>query len=235
MAPVCPRVIFLIDKYQSSQIENLLTHLHLSCLRILSYYAHNSFSQESKNGVLWGYKFFNSQQKEIKFGCKQYPFLDFTIQHFDAFEKDLYNTFRDTTQKKDFRKGKFTANLKQSLTDLLSDFHWERPELFSPSKRRGLSIKVENDENNLVFMFCPGPICDGELGKYFGTAQTCNEVIETFLPKSLHSKFVNEFKIKIIWINTSKTPAEEMVTSHLLKFIVILLLLNVLSLCIQYI
>jgi len=212
MAPVCPRVIFLIDKCQSFQIEDVSTCLHLSCLRILSYYAHNSISQEIKNGVLWGYKFFNSQQKEVRFGCKQYPFLDFTIQHFDAFEKDLYNTFQDETEKKDSGKGKFTANLKQSLTDLLSDFHWERPELFSPSKRKVLTGKVEDDVSNFVFMFCPGPVCDGELGKYFGAAKTCDEVIETILPKNLYSKFVKQFKIKLVWINTSKTQIEELVT-----------------------
>ena len=196
MAPSCPRVIFLIDKSQFKD-NNYRLQIHLSCLRILSYYAHNSVHQITKSGVLWGYKFFNSSSQDLTYGCKRYPFLDFTTKCFDDFEKELY-IIKDTTQTdttKDFSK-----NLKRTLTDLLSDFHWDRPELLSPSKKTSSNF---DDVSNIVFLFCPAPV-NSELNLYFGLndSNTKSQLLDKFVTKSLHVKFVNELKIKLFWVDS---------------------------------
>ena len=208
MAPSCPRVIFLIDKSQFKDNKYRL-QIHLACLRTLSYYAHNSVHQVAKSGVLWGYKFFNSSSQDLKYGCKRYPFLDFTTKCFDDFEKELYIIEERDTQvatTKDFSK-----NLKRTLTDLLSDFHWERPELLSPSKKSNISSNFD-DVSNIVFLFCPAPV-NKELNAFFGVSEssTKSQLLERFITKSLHVKFVKELKIKLYWVDSKYKEHSEMV------------------------
>lgn len=207
MAPNCPRVIFLIDKSQFKD-EKYKLQIHLACLRTLSFYAHNSANQAAKTGVLWGYKFFNSSSQDLKYGCKRYPFLDFTTKCFDSFEKELYaieeNTKVESTKD-------FCSNVRRTLTDLLSDFHWERPELLSPSKK-GISNLLE-DVNNLVFLFCPAPLNE-ELAHYFGVKDpTKSNLLDNIITKSLYAKFVVELKIKLFWVDSKYMEHDEKVES----------------------
>eukprot|EP00111_Clytia_hemisphaerica_P004218 TCONS_00012045-protein len=200
MAPSCPRIIFLIDRSQFTDPKYAL-YVHLAALRILVYYAHNSSSQEPKNGVLWGYKFFNSLKQEQKYGCKRYPFLDFTTQHFDVFEKELYSIQTDNDGCS-VDLNNFGQNLRITLTDLLADFHWERPELLSPSKK-GQALDSIEDVSNFVYLFTLAPR-DSELDQYFKLKKKCNQnqLLEKFIPKSLYIKFVRELRIKLNWVES---------------------------------
>lgn len=209
MAPIPNRVILLIDENKGEEdITTLLPRIHLTCLRLLSYYAHNSEISETKTALLWGYKFFNSTKQHCGWSYKQCPFLDFTTQSFDIFEKDLYRIYEEQQPKDShtISPAVVPANkMRTVFTELLSDFHWERPELFSPSKQK--HGKPDDEAHNFVYMFTPAPNNKIKMSSYFeqGKFSEQKDFIKILLPKSLFSKFVCQLKIKLCWIDTNNT------------------------------
>lgn len=208
MAPSRPRVILLIDEYKGEEdVNTLLPNIHLTCLRLLSYYAHTSGIDETKTALLWGYKFFNSRKQHWGDSYKHCRFLDFTTQSFDTFEKDLYQIFQNKSSKdsEDILPGK---KMRMIFTELLSDFHWERPELFSPSKKRG---KQEDEVHNFVYMFTPAPNNQSKMAGYFdkGKFSAQEDFLKLLIPKSLFSKFICQLKIKLCWMDTNQINSDK--------------------------
>ena len=154
-----PRIVFLIDRYQGDNhdtLNKIIANINLSCLRILSYYKHSCCIKGGKSSIRWGYKFFNSSKHQRSYRYKQCQFLEYATGNFDKFENELYEGIcsdETTLSQQNQRPGE---RLKVALTEIITDFQWDRPELFSPGKlwKDG---NYENEQNNLLFLFtnCP--------------------------------------------------------------------------------
>ncbi|XP_057300245.1 uncharacterized protein LOC130630678 [Hydractinia symbiolongicarpus] len=207
--PSCPRIVFLIDQNQSNidKTKRVLQNIHLSCLRILSYFSHAFHDADVKASVLWGYKFYNSGKSNAGYRrYKQYPFLDYTVGNFNKFEKELYENLLNYEEiqvnKKKLPNGE---QLKSTLTDLLTDFQWDRPELFSPAKKTLYNEqKFDLDIMNIVFLFttCPNKNTQIESTYFNSTYDDANSFIKFLFPGVLYNKFFKQSKLTLCWIDT---------------------------------
>jgi len=199
----CQRIVFLIDENISTDShESIISNIHLACLRILSFYAYSSTNcTDIKNSLMWGYKLYNSKEKQKSFRYKQLPFYEYKVASFDQFEKDLYEKLeyeRDNKSEQTKLKEKAYAGeqLRVALTDLLADYHWDRPELFSPAKKSS-HIQHEQTTQNQVFLFTNTP---NDIPSYF--KEENSNFIKLLLPDMVRDKFCCRYNICLCWIDT---------------------------------
>ncbi|XP_066271689.1 treslin-like [Branchiostoma lanceolatum] len=83
------RVVFLVDispgKDGAAEEEKVSNALNLSALKILSHFAHKN--GQTKDNILWGYKFFNSSEERAP--RDRFNFREFDSKLFEAFETEV--------------------------------------------------------------------------------------------------------------------------------------------------
>ena len=202
--PVCPRIVLLLDD-DSCDGKEIIARTHLGCLRILSYFSHHFNHSNIKSPLLWGYKFYSSRSYRKGGPYRKHQFLDYTTENFDKFETELYERFSKTTKINENKKLHSGEKLKTALTELLSDFQWDRPELISPGKRRGGSFTLsESNTINFVFLFSYCPVSNPNDCTYFQQKYTdASSFIDTLFPNMLYTKFANHLKIGFCWVDTA--------------------------------
>ena len=182
----CSHIVFLIDEHHLCFGENIVAQVHLACLRILSYYS----SRMPTSSIFWGYKFYNSLKSHSS-EYKQRVFLDYTIEKFNAFEQRLYKKVSD--KKSGGSNIKPGVLLKVALSEILTEFHWDQPELLSPCK---LFVSSSNHSDNMVFLITEYPSND-----YFNeTVKDKKSFFNALFPPMLFEKFVKQSKIRLYWI-----------------------------------
>ena len=199
-----PRIVFLIDRYQGDNEEptnnKIIANLNLSCMRILSYFKHCYCRSQSggKSSLLWGYKFFNSSKRQ-SLHYKQYQFLDYAVHNFDKFEDALFEGIESdsTTLPKEIRPGE---RLRVALTEIITDFHWDQPELFSPSN----SVRESDCGGNFLFLFTKlsGSWNDDRCPYFDENYQDSKGFVKCLFPNVLYNKFVKHLKIRLHWLDT---------------------------------
>jgi hypothetical protein len=184
--------------------NKIIANINLSCMRILSYFKHNycRTCPGAKSPLSWGYKFFNSSKQSSGYHYKQYQFLDYAIHNFDKFETELYEGVESqSTLLKDAMKP--GEKLKVALTEIITDFQWDQPELFSPGKTWK---RNENEgDSNLLFLFTAfnrSSSLTGATSYFDDSYQDSKSFVKCLFPHFLYNKFFNHLKIKLMWIDT---------------------------------
>lgn len=210
------QVVFLIDtNIEECYTENntsLSNYISLSCLRIL----HTLSANEEKRGyakttkflhtpIKWSYKFFNSNS----FGTKieSHRFYDFKLKYFDEFENEIQRRFESS-----LAKSKDVASVSQSKScdilnlafmQLLSDFHWENPDITSPVKGRRTRKDGHSQRNNYAVVFTKCPKNPAQLKQFCGKQVPDFEVFrDSLFPGNLLEQFHSVSKLNLHWIDT---------------------------------
>ncbi|XP_065640364.1 uncharacterized protein LOC105843703 isoform X4 [Hydra vulgaris] len=180
-------IVFLIDEDPLCSSNNIVSQIHLACLRILSYYA----SRMTKTSIFWGYKFYNSFKSHSN-EYKQRMFLEYALEKFNKFEQKLYKKVHKASCIQNVKPG---VLLKVALSEILTEFQWDQPQLLSPCK---LYSSSSNHSNNLVFLITKYPFDNYFNEEVFDKKSFFNALF----PPMLFEKFVQQSKIKLCWIYT---------------------------------
>lgn len=231
------QAVFLIDTF----IENLPTNyeqvieeycktISLSTLRILSYLSLENRNNEGQKrpkaaSLKWGYKFFNSRCHSLK--VEKYSFKELKLKHFEEFEREIQRRMKilvknslksesiyqsKTISKKTDNKMSPCDCFNRTLSELIDDYEWETPDLFSPIKCRKLKKRnesknlVKDSSGNFVFLFSICPKSTTSLRQFVKKKVLDSSVfLDSLMPASLFSKFCEELKLKLFWIDTDKS------------------------------
>ena len=212
------KVVFVIDIYVNrktqsdvSSIENYVKQVTLSAFRLLSYFV--GISKESTNSkkrkrkkqnLQWGFKFFSSKSLNLK--CEQHRFKDFKNRVFDEFERELNKRVSEcngANQKTENASKKYPCQfIGCALKELLADFQWETPDIFSPVKRS--QKKTENDHNGnekFVFLFSTCPTTAQSLRQFSGKVVLDGDIfIDALMGQTLLNSF-QQYKLRLFWID----------------------------------
>ena len=198
-----PRIVFLIDERVPINRKSQTVHnICLGCLRVLTYFA-NQRSQ-GKSSLLWGYKFFDSAASRTDLLYRSGSFLDYKTQDFEEFENILFEKLsaeQDVSESVSHCPG---YNLKIALTQVQSDFPWDRPELFSPTKKLSdarSSTKLNTANYVFLFMACPETSGLGQYSFFQSNINSESELLNQLMPLTLHDKFIVQSRISLVWVD----------------------------------
>ena len=203
------KVVFLIDTItEQDNAESLIqlsNSICLSCLRLLLFFSSEAEkggktkkSRVSQTGVKWGYKFFSS--KSVRTKIEFHKFLEFKLKYFEEFENEVQRRF--DTNVNIVSTVKPAISLSKALTELLSDFPWEGPDISSPVKGRRNPRILKG--KNYVYLFSACPRSAAQLKTFSGKRVPDADVfLDSFLPSSLYQEFCFTSKLSLNWIDTS--------------------------------
>lgn len=231
------QAVFLIDTFIENLpvnyeqfIEEYCKTISLSTLRILSYLSFENRNNEGQkrpkaSSLKWGYKFFDSRSHSLK--VEKYSFKELKLKHFEEFEREIQrrikilvknslkseslNHSKSTSKKTDNKISPCDCFIR-TLSELIDDYEWETPDLFSPIKRR--KFKKRNESKNLIkdssgnfaFLFSICPKSTTSLRQFAKKKVLDSSVfLDSLMPASLFSKFCEELKLKLFWIDTDKS------------------------------
>lgn len=195
------KVVFLIDRgLEPSKGNFICINIHLTCLRILTYFAHASYTLDIKPSVFWGFKFYESRKRNCTHLYKQNPFYEYSINKFQEFEKELYenlhNEFDVLKSRKNVSPNTFPGDcFRDALQEIISDYQWDRPELFSPAK---LKDRTFGSKTNYIIVFSYSANIINE--NSFENIDLEKRFIDMLLPDTLKSKMGN-FGITLCWVD----------------------------------
>lgn len=208
------QVVFLIDTdidkcFKDSPVL-LSNAVCRSCFRLLHHFS-STFekrgtvgkSRLSQTNVKWGYKFFSRRVGQSR--IESHRLYDFKLKYFEEFENDVnqrfeccYNLQRNSVLK----SVKPVDSLNRAFTELLADFQWENPDLFSPVKGRR-NKKEENFSSNHVFLFSKCPKNGIELKEFTGKQVPDEDVLlYSMFPNTLFHQFCQVTRLSMHWIDT---------------------------------
>lgn len=195
------KVVFLIDRGLEPGKRNIICiNIHLTCLRILTYFAHASYTLDIKPSVFWGFKFYESRKRNYSHLYKQNPFYEYSINKFQEFEKELYENLHnefdmieciEKVSQKTFPGDCF----QDALQEIISDYQWDRPELFSPAK---VKDRTNRSKTNYIIVFSYSSNIVNE--NSFENFDLEKRFIDMLLPDTLRSKMGN-LGITLCWVD----------------------------------
>lgn len=195
------KVVFLIDRGLEPGKRNIICiNIHLTCLRILTYFAHASYTLDIKPSVFWGFKFYESRKRNYSHLYKQNPFYEYSINKFQEFEKELYENLHnefdmikciEKVSQKTFPGDCF----RDALQEIISDYQWDRPELFSPAK---VKDRTNRSKTNYIIVFSYSSNVVNE--NSFENFDLEKRFIDMLLPDTLRSKMEN-LGITLCWVD----------------------------------
>ena len=195
------KVVFLIDRGLEPGKRNIICiNIHLACLRILTYFAHASYTLDIKPSVFWGFKFYESRKRNYSHLYKQNPFYEYSINKFQEFEKELYENLHnefdmieciEKVSQKTFPGDCF----RDALQEIISDYQWDRPELFSPAK---VKDRTNRSKTNYIIVFSYSSNIVNE--NSFENFDLEKRFIDMLLPDTLRSKMGN-LGITLCWVD----------------------------------
>lgn len=195
------KVVFLIDRGLEPGKRNIICiNIHLTCLRILTYFAHASYTLDIKPSVFWGFKFYESRKRNYSHLYKQNPFYEYSINKFQEFEKELYENLHnefdmieciEKVSQKTFPGDCF----RDALQEIISDYQWDRPELFSPAK---VKDRTNRSKTNYIIVFSYSSNIVNE--NSFENFDLEKRFIDMLLPDTLRSKMGN-LGITLCWVD----------------------------------
>ena len=195
------KVVFLIDRGLEPGKRNIICiNIHLACLRILTYFAHASYTLDIKPSVFWGFKFYESRKRSYSHLYKQNPFYEYSINKFQEFEKELYENLHnefdmieciEKVSQKTFPGDCF----RDALQEIISDYQWDRPELFSPAK---VKDRTNRSKTNYIIVFSYSSNIVNE--NSFENFDLEKRFMDMLLPDTLRSKMGN-LGITLCWVD----------------------------------
>ena len=195
------KVVFLIDRGLEPGKQNIICiNIHLTCLRILTYFAHASYTLDIKPSVFWGFKFYESRKRNYSHLYKQNPFYEYSINKFQEFEKELYENLHnefdmieciEKVSQKTFPGDCF----RDALQEIISDYQWDRPELFSPAK---VKDRTNRSKTNYIIVFSYSSNIVNE--NSYENFDLEKRFIDMLLPDTLRSKMGN-LGITLCWVD----------------------------------
>ncbi|XP_078617097.1 treslin-like isoform X2 [Branchiostoma floridae x Branchiostoma japonicum] len=192
------RVVFLVDtsprKDCAADEERVANALNLSALKILSHFANKN--GQTKENILWGYKFFNSSK--VKAPRDRFNFRQFDSKLFEAFEAEVSGRLEPPWSGKENEVGErsepratklFSSaeTFRTALSEITYEFNWDMPDISSPCKPvrpvatriklRGksgartpqLNTILSTISRNYVFVLSPCPTTSEDLVEFVGS------------------------------------------------------------------
>ena len=223
------QIALLIDTYvdgvDSNQLASVSNSICLTAFRLLHFLSSKfekkgieRISKQSHTAVKWGYKFFNSREYVTR--IEQHRLRDFKLKYFEEFENEVQRRLENKPQclKTTVKKIKPCECTSKALTELLSDFPWERPDITSPV--RGRKKKKETSfGTNLVILFTRCPKSGPELKLFTGKQVPDSEVfLDSLLPPALFHQFCNVSQLSLNWIDTDELTSLSLVYFFFLPF-----------------
>ena len=223
------QIVFLIDlnitelrHYDDSSLTCVFESIKLSVIKILTHFGYKLNDNLKTTNISWGYTLFN-QLPPIKKRIKS-TLIDYSLNQIKTFENDLRNAFNEEQQKWasvldnslncEVHDEGFSEDgailLERALTDVLSDFQWDRPDISSPLRplrRDGKAQqhnynKTEMLTKNYVMLLSRCPHSKKELRTFLDSKDLgSNAVLESFMPSSLHRQFYQETRIHLFWLD----------------------------------
>ena len=206
------QIAFLIDSYvenkNTNQLSSLANAINLTGFRLLHYLSAkfekkglDRISKQSHTTVKWGYKFFNSTSCATR--IEQHRFRDFKLKYFEEFENEVQRRLETQPQCLNLavKKVRPSECLSKALTEILSDFPWERLDITSPI--RGRKKKKESSlVKNIVILFARCPKSSSELKTFTGKRVPDSEVfLDSLLPPALFHQFCDVNQLSLYWID----------------------------------
>ena len=220
------QIALLIDTYVDdtdlNQLPAVSNAISLTAFRLLHFlsakFEKKGFEKTSKlshTAVKWGYKFFNSRSFVTR--IEQHRLRDFKLKYFEEFENEIQRRLENKPQclEKAVKKIKPCECIAKALTELLSDFPWERPDITSPVRGRKRKKEVDSRNTcNLAVLFTRCPKSGPELKLFTGKQVPDTEVfLDSLLSPALFHQFCNITQLSLSWIDT-----EELISSSLVLF-----------------
>ena len=206
------QIAFLIDTHveesNANQLPSLTNAINLTGFRLLHFLSAkfekkgiDRISKQSHTSVKWGYKFFNSRSCVTR--IEQHRLRDFKLKYFEEFENEVQRRLETKAQCLDsaVKQVRQSECLSKALTEILSDFPWERPDITSPV--RGRKKKKETSFiTNIVILFTRCPKSALELKSFTGKQVPDSEVfLDSLLPPALYHQFCNVNQLSLYWID----------------------------------
>ena len=208
--------IFKCERIETSGSVDIFNVIKQSVIKILTYFAYKLDDNARCKSLSWGYKFYNGLTEDNK-RCL-YCLKEYSLTHINSFEKDLLSSFQNEQSKWE-RKSYLSEDddgdlsddqatiLARTLTEVLSDFQWDRPDISSPVRplrRNGRISCFEADvmTRNHVILLSRCPHSQKELSIFTDSNNiSVNAVMESFMPVKLHRHFYQENRIKLFWVD----------------------------------
>ncbi|XP_062594870.1 treslin-like [Saccostrea cucullata] len=219
------KILFLVDGNQGvcgqdvkNEAKVLANRVTLSAFRILTALNDRVTSKSNlKRGnktphLKWSYKIYNSSQYRLKRLVNL--FKEFKTRYFEEFENEVERNIETSIQdiqtdidSEGHKHGKqYPANiLNKVLNEIVLDYQWEDPDIFSPVKSRRKSAKNENHNKteNFVFLFANSPKNPIGLRQFSGKVVLDDEIfLDSFMPPDLISTFSHKIRLSLNWIDT---------------------------------
>ena len=206
-----------VDDIDLNQLSLVSNSICLTAFRLLHFlvakFEKRGIEKSSKlshTAVKWGYKFFNSRSYATR--IEQHRLRDVKLKYFEEFENEVQRRIENKVQclESAVKKIKPCDCLSKALTELLSDFPWERPDITSPIKGRKKK-KETNRTTNLVVLFTTCPKSAQDFKLFTGKQVPDFEIfLDSVLPPALFHQFCNVSQLSLNWIDTaelySQTP-----------------------------
>ena len=197
-----------VDKYNVNQLSSLTNAINLTGFRLLQFLSAkfekkgiDRISKQSHTAIKWGYKFFSSRSCATR--IEQHRFRDFKLKYFEEFENEVQRRLENKPQCLNLavKKVRPSECLSKALTEILSDFPWERPDITSPI--RGRKKKKETSiVTNVVVLFARCPKNASELKSFTGKQVPDSEVfLDSLLPSALFHQFCDVNQLSLYWID----------------------------------
>ncbi|XP_078691288.1 treslin-like [Branchiostoma floridae x Branchiostoma belcheri] len=227
------RVVFLVDtsprKDGAAEEERVSNALNLSALKILSHFAHKN--GQTKDNILWGYKFFNSSNEKAP--RDRFNFREFDSKLFEAFETEvsgrLEPPWSGKENEEDERSRRATnffsssETFRTALSEITYEFNWDMPDISSPCKpvrpatsRIGLRGKsgartpqlntiMSTVSRNYVFVLSPCPKTSEDLVEFVGSTRknglSTEDVRSAILPPHVYRQMSETCRIRLYWVD----------------------------------
>ncbi|KAI8478056.1 hypothetical protein Bbelb_442130 [Branchiostoma belcheri] len=227
------RVVFLVDtsprKDGAAEEERVSNALNLSALKILSHLAHKN--GQTKDNILWGYKFFNSSNEKAP--RDRFNFREFDSKLFEAFETEvtgrLEPPWSGKENEEDERSRRATIffssseTFRTALSEITYEFNWDMPDISSPCKpvrpaaaRIGLRGKsgartpqlntiMSTVSRNYVFVLSPCPQTSEDLVEFVGSTRknglSTEDVRSAILPPHVYRQMSETCRIRLYWVD----------------------------------
>lgn len=212
-----------VENIELSQLSSISNSISLTAFRLLHFLAAKfekkgieKISKQSHTSVKWGFKFFNSRSYVTR--IEQHRLRDFKLRYFEEFENEVQRRIENKAQCLEaVRKCTPCECLSKALTELLSDFQWERPDITSPV--RGRKKKKEKTVRNFVIIFTGCPKSTFELKSFTGKQVPDFEVfLDCLLPPALYHQFCNVSQLSLNWIDVGELYTQSEVIRACLVF-----------------
>ncbi|XP_066525723.1 treslin [Hoplias malabaricus] len=172
----------------------------------------------SKHGfekVRWGYRFFHSKSvRSTSLWGRSTDFKELQEKAFTDFEEELVKFTASDMSSDDRQRHRASSAscLHKNLKEILLDFHWDRPDITSPTKlslrprrsgRSNNNISLSEDDlsglgKNVLFVVSSCPHSGRELEDFINTRETTRDLHELVLPKRIIDLLIQR-KVVLHW------------------------------------